>query len=143
MDSTAPRNGHSRLTEVDATACTKKTAEASSVWISSVILQSLLVPQLRAAAQLRYDLHLPCQTRLGEARAFGDGELIGPGWVREPDGREEELRVTLSLAHRRADRSAVAPRHRQRRKHDRAGGEELRHAVRQFSIATEWTSNND
>ena len=31
----------------------------------------------------------------GEAREPVDGELIRPGWVREPDGREEELRVTL------------------------------------------------
>lgn len=120
--------------------------------------------QLPAAAQTRYDLHLPSQTRLdirsardpltdqpkyvyhdlqfrldqdeiqqllmgeslygdpglcirellqnaldalelrelrlkmkqkGEAREPVDGELIRPGWVREPDGREEELRVTL------------------------------------------------
>ncbi|MDH3719294.1 MAG: hypothetical protein OES79_14335 [Planctomycetota bacterium] len=31
----------------------------------------------------------------GEAREPVDGDLIRPGWVREPDGREEELRVTL------------------------------------------------
>jgi hypothetical protein len=31
----------------------------------------------------------------GEAREPVDGELIRPGWVREPNGREEELRVTL------------------------------------------------
>ncbi len=31
----------------------------------------------------------------GGAREPVDGELIRPGWVREPDGREEELRVTL------------------------------------------------
>ena len=30
-----------------------------------------------------------------EAREPVDGELIRPGWVRESDGREEELRVTL------------------------------------------------
>ena len=35
----------------------------------------------------------------GEAREPVDGELIRPGWVREPDGRDEELRVTLSLGH--------------------------------------------
>lgn len=31
----------------------------------------------------------------GEPREPVDGELIRHGWVREPDGREEELRVTL------------------------------------------------
>ena len=42
-----------------------------------------------------------------------------PGWIREPDGREEELRVTLTLGHRRGDRPATATRDRQRRGHDR------------------------
>jgi len=31
----------------------------------------------------------------GEARRPVDDELICPGWVREPDGRKEGLRVTL------------------------------------------------
>ena len=33
----------------------------------------------------------------GAAREPVDGEPIRPGWVREPDGHEEELRVTLDL----------------------------------------------
>ena len=65
-----------------------------------------------------------------EPRESMDGDWRRPGWVREPDGRDEELRVTLSQRHRRGDRPAVAPRDPKRRGHDR-GGEELLHADRQ------------
>ena len=48
---------------------------------------------LRSALEMR-ELRLKMKQK-GEAREPVDGELIRPGWVREPDGREEELRVTL------------------------------------------------
>ncbi len=57
---------------------------------------------LQNALELR-ELRLKMKQK-GEPHEPVDGELIRPGWVREPDGREEELRVTLSLGHRRGDR---------------------------------------
>ncbi len=56
-----------------------------------------------------------------------DGELIRPGWVREPDGRAEELRVTLDWG----STDEETARDRQRRGHDRGGDQELPHADRQ------------
>jgi hypothetical protein len=63
----------------------------------------------------------------GEAREPVDGDWLRPGWVREPEGREEEPRVTLSRRYGRGDRLALAAR-------DRGSDQELLHADWRFSV---------